>query len=215
MLYTPSPPVGSDPVSRASIMKDISEHSQIVSVANASARNALASQLAPTMTEPLWVYRQDLDQIESTVNGTSWRTYTPGSYGAALKTSNQPLAPGGSSITFVQLAVGGGITWSSLNGGGLKVSLPGTYLLSGYTFLSGGTGRALMIYRRWRAGSYSTAGFVRYNKDTLDDHPAIMSAPIDLLADDIITLHAEGPTTMSAWGDGGSTGTRFSLHRIG
>ena len=77
MLYAKTPPVGSDPVSRAAIMKEIAEHSQIVSVASAADRNALAAALSPTLAEPVWVYRQDTQHIECTVNGTTWKVYRP------------------------------------------------------------------------------------------------------------------------------------------
>ena len=99
MLYTKTPPVGSDPVSRAAIMKEISEHSQIVSVASVADRNALASLLSPTMAEPVWVYRQDTQNIEVSTNGTTWKVYrpTPVTYEMAdgwttITFSNQPSA---------------------------------------------------------------------------------------------------------------------------
>lgn len=84
MLYTPSPPVGTDPANRLSIMKEIGEHSQIVSVANATARNALLATITPTAAEPLWVYRQDTRQVELTTNGTSWTAINAGPASARL-----------------------------------------------------------------------------------------------------------------------------------
>lgn len=73
MLHTPSPPLGSDAVTRLSVMQEIGQHSQIVSVATAAARNALAATVTPTAADPLWVWRQDLGFVEMTTDGTTWR----------------------------------------------------------------------------------------------------------------------------------------------
>lgn len=82
-LYSAGVPAGTDPVNRASIFAEIREHSQIVSVANTTARAALLTSLAgqspaitPTAASPVFVYRQDTGDIEVTTNGSTWRVYS-------------------------------------------------------------------------------------------------------------------------------------------
>ena len=48
MQHTSTPLVGTDPASRVKLLEALAEYSQIVSVASAAARNALAATVTPT-----------------------------------------------------------------------------------------------------------------------------------------------------------------------
>ena len=75
MQHTSTPLVGTDPASRVKLLEALGKYSQIVSVASAAARNALAATVTPTAAQPLWVWRQDLGFIEMTTDGTTWRAF--------------------------------------------------------------------------------------------------------------------------------------------
>lgn len=75
MQHTSTPLVGTDPASRVKLLTALAGYSQIVSVASAAARNALAATVTPTAAQPLWVWRQDLGFIEMTTDGTTWRAF--------------------------------------------------------------------------------------------------------------------------------------------
>lgn len=61
----------------------------IVPVANQTARDALAASHSPTTSKPLYVYRADLDEIEYTKDGSTWRV--PGTGPTVLVQRADPL----------------------------------------------------------------------------------------------------------------------------
>ena len=74
----------------------------VVPVANTTARDALATAVAPTTSNPLIVYRSDANagrQIEYTFNGTAWTPLT------AVGTNGLPYAQASGLITGTTTAV--------------------------------------------------------------------------------------------------------------
>lgn len=67
----------------------------ILPVANTAARNALATLLAPSASEPLWVYRQDAPvgaRIEWTVDGATWRVIRTSNRGPVATVGDLPAS---------------------------------------------------------------------------------------------------------------------------
>ena len=211
-----------DPLGSASIERMVRSHSQIASVADATARAALVSGLTVTAASPVWVYRQDTGDVEVTTDGTAWMPYTQTVAGVAVKTDG--FQSGLSSGAAIVLAAGemvGGASFSSANGGGVLVPRAGTYLLSAYALLSGphAVGQeALVEMRRWRAGTSTGVARVRYGCITDGgDETVSITAPTALAVDDIITMRVTtaGNSTLNVWGDSGGLGTRLSVSRLG
>lgn len=100
MLFTPGPPVGTDTASRASLMAEIGEHSQIIPTTDATDRAQKVADLSgagvtATTQAPFWFYRTDLGIIER------WNGTTPHQFA-------QPLTHA-RFITTAQLAHGSGL----------------------------------------------------------------------------------------------------------
>lgn len=114
MLHIPTAdiPAGSATVSKATILELISDHSQVLPVANTTARAQLITDLgtagkSPSATNPVLVYRADATvglEVEVTEDGTNWRaipsagawrTYTPALTGTG---SNPALGSGAVAI---------------------------------------------------------------------------------------------------------------------
>ena len=211
-----------NPPSKAGIEGFVKGLSQIASVADATARAALVSGLTVTAANPVWVYRQDTGHVEMTTNGTTWMPYAQTVSGVAVKTNG--FQTGLSSGAAIVLAAGemvGGATFSSTNGGGVRVPRAGTYLLSAYANMSGGRTvdqQAFVELLRWRAGTSTAIAHTRYTFITAgSDETVSITAPTTLAIDDIITMRvtAATATTLAVWGDSGGTGTRLSVSRLG
>lgn len=79
MLYTDDELVGTDPATRARLMERFRESSQIIYVANTTARAQLVTDVAswftPSSTNPLFVYRGDAAahaKVECSTDGSTW-----------------------------------------------------------------------------------------------------------------------------------------------
>lgn len=211
-----------NPPSKAGIEGFAKGLSQIASVAGATARAALVSGLTVTPASPVWVYRQDTGDVEVTTNGATWMPYAQTISGVAVKTNGfQAGLSTGAAITLAAGAMVGGATFSSANGGGVRVPRAGTYLLSAHAHLSGVRTvgqQAFVELLRWRAGASTAVARARHAFITSgEDETVSITAPTALAADDIITMRvtAAGNSTLAAWGDSGGIGTRLSVSRLG
>lgn len=77
VLYSASPPTDESPFNRADVFSEIREHSQIIPVANATARAQLLTDLAndgvtPSLTAPIYVDQTDVSTIYRHVGGAGW-----------------------------------------------------------------------------------------------------------------------------------------------
>ena len=212
MLYTPSPPLGSDPATRLDIMREISEHSQIISVADATARNALVAGLSPTPSQPVWVWRRDTLMIEVTTNGTDWVRWTQGAGGRVAKTDGFQSLGSGAFVTLADDWRNNGVGYSTANGGGLSVSVSGGYRVTMTAYWSGGSGVATVNLVRRRAGTNLDIGRISQLKPSSDDVTQTRSDDYYLNAGDSLHLYAVAP--MSIWGDSDRLGTSLSISAI-
>ena len=81
MLHTSSPPVSATPFTTAQILAELREHSQIESVADATARaqyvtDVEANGVTISAANPVFVWRQDSKVIEWSDDGDTWSILT-------------------------------------------------------------------------------------------------------------------------------------------
>lgn len=109
-------PAGSDVTSIAYFMAKIGAHAQIVSVADGTAAGVLLATKSPSVSNPLWVYRQDLDAIIRH-NGTGW----------ALVAGGQVMASCTITASVLTATVTAEVPTISSQTGGFSTGLTGNY----------------------------------------------------------------------------------------
>lgn len=212
MLIPKSPPVGTDPVTRASIMAAIGRHSQIVSVASASARNALAATIVATVAEPLWVYRQDTSAVEVTTNGTAWKTMTPSAGGRVAKTSAQGVSDPGAWVSMVDDWRTGGVGYATDRGGGLIIPHTGPWLVSASTYWTGPSAAHNVARVSRIRGATATDVMHLIGAKGIDDLFIGRTDILSLEAGDRLHIYAISPASL--WGDAMKSGTGLSITAI-
>lgn len=219
MLYNAAEPVDTDPSpTRPELLKIIRGYSQIIPVANVTARNAMISTLAalsPPITaspsRPIFFFRSDTGVVEQTTDGSTFRALGLERPAGRISASwSSALGSGGAAVSLTdEGSRQGGMTYSVPNGGGLIAPVSGLYLIAYNAYFSGAAGNSWLVARVWRGGavikSLGNAGIYK----GADDATASRTEVIALQAGDTVTLYGYGPA--SAWGDGNRTGTSLNL----
>lgn len=123
----------------------------------------------------------------------------------------QSLAGGNVAIWLGSLDAQGGVTYSSLEGGGLRIPIAGRYMVSGCVYFSGPAGAASFSVVRRRAGVSTVVLTCRPSKPDGGDYIASRSDVLNLAAGDVLTLR--GSAASSAYGTDPSH-TSLSVARV-
>lgn len=121
------------------------------------------------------------------------------------------LAGGNVAIGLGNLDAQGGVTYSPMNGGGLRVPIAGRYHVNGCVYFSGPAGAASFDVVRWRAGVPTVVLMCRPAKPDNNDYISCRSDVLNLAAGDILTLR--GSAVSSAYGTDPSH-TSLSVARV-
>jgi len=151
VLYTASPPASGDPFSTANLLAEIAQHSQIIPVADATARAQLVTALAgqgftPSTATPLYVRQASANADLITTNGTTWTVWA-GAHPAAVcsMTQSVPTATlAAENLTIARQT--GSFSLGLTSSYSLVVPTTGWYTMSVAAFISGAvpTGRAFV-----------------------------------------------------------------------
>ncbi len=129
--------------------------------------------------------------------------------GTIVKNGFQPVAAlnaGNTAITMGQFNAKNGVAYDTANGGGLRVTVAGDYLISYRAVFSGVAGTCLLLLLRWRNGASEEVSSSVSGKDS-EDFPLMGTVKMYLEAGDILTLAGRSGGS-NVWGNG-KEGTSF------
>lgn len=214
-LYNPREPVDTDPApTRTEILKLIRGYSQIIPVASESDRFKVVSDASIQKSGiPVFVYRADLDDIEYTPDGFTWRSLRRPPRGRLVKTDGFQEVSAGGAINMALDWAQSGMSFNPANGGGLYIPEAGIYRVEWTGYFSGDAGRCVIQAQRWRSSQAASLGFASTPKPDGADYTAARSELVPLAVGDYITLHATAPSNV--WGDSNKNGTSLNISRVG
>lgn len=143
MLYTDDDLIGADPATRARLIERFRESSQVVPVADATAAATLVTAVSgwftPSTSDPLYVYRQDIDAVVVTEDGSTWWPVATRTRGAVCSLSNSVLTNTVSVMVPTLSKHSGGFSLGLTSSYSLMVPATGVYLVHAAASISGTT----------------------------------------------------------------------------